>query len=151
MTTDTDEIVGQIAEEIRRFHNVLHDFYRGTVDRRTLETSMGVHLSEDFSWVSPDGEEFTKSELLERWGENYGTNPDLCLWVEDFQLITRDNSLVVLKFIKKRSGKPNIEFEPERRATAIFSLEPELRWVQLFETYMTTPLPYTDFSESCNK
>ena len=146
MTTDTDEIVGWIAEEIRRFHQVLHEWYNGTVDRGVLAASLGAYLAEDFSWVSPDGEEFSKSELLERWDENYGANPDLRLWVEDVQLITRDNNLVVLKFIKNRSGEPGIDDEPQRRATIIFSLEPELRWVQLFETYITVPLPYTDFS-----
>ena len=107
---------------------------------------MSDPLSEDFSWVSPDGEEFSKSELMERWKANYGANPDLRLWVEDIQVITRDNNLVVLKFIKNRSGEPDKDDEPQRRATIIFSLEPELRWVQLFETYITVPLPYTDFS-----
>ena len=70
MTTDSDEIVGRIAEEIRRFHQVLHELYNGTVDRGVLESSLGTYLAEDFSWVSPDGEEFSKSELLKRWNEN---------------------------------------------------------------------------------
>ena len=124
-----------IESEILRHHAAIAAWISGTLPEESFDATFADALHRNFEWVRPTGEEQSRDEILTWVRGRRGIHPGARLLLEDFQLIAHEGNIAVVKYTEMGLYPPADMPKNNRRATAVFMLEPRVRWLHLFETF----------------
>lgn len=120
----------------------LHTFFEAWLSGQLPNTDEAYQrfeqvVTEDFTLVTPSGEEIASQPLLAQIRSAWGARPVFKLWVEEIALIDHQPPLVIARYIERQTVD---DTENSRLSTAIFreaSHAPNgLLWLRVHETWL---------------
>ena len=126
-----------IEAEILRHHAAIAEWVGGSMPEENFDDNFADALHPNFEWVHPTGKEQSRDEILTWVRARRGLHPGARIMLADFQLIAHEGNIAVAKYTELGLFPPADAPKNNRRATAVFMLEPRIQWLHLFEIFRT--------------
>ena len=122
-------------KEIHELHSFFEAWYQGRIENTDHEFSRleGV-LAPEFTLITPDGHVVERDQLVAMMRSEYGTKPDIKMWVENCRLRFADDNIFVVIYEEHGVLK---ERKKASLITAILRKNPsrknKLDWIHIHE------------------
>lgn len=133
------------SEAVREEIVQLHEFFEGWFTGQLPDTDAAFRrfsdvMAAEFVLVSPDGEESTRTDLIERLRGAHRSDPDIEIRVEQVRTIAGGDELILARYEEiQESGQERTR----RLSTVVFRRAPGapngLEWVRVHETWAASP------------
>ena len=125
-----DNYIQKVKTEIEELHQFFTDWFNGKLDESSFARVENV-LHQNFDLITPRGEHFRRDEILDLIRNANGADPQRKIWTQFISCKKYDNVAIALYYEMQDQG----DNQTKRLSTAVFSIEPNLMWLHVHETW----------------
>lgn len=126
-----DNYIHLVKNEIEDLHEFFTDWFNGKLEDYQFDR-VEQALDKDFELITPRGEHFRRDQIVDLIRKAKGADPQRKIWTEFISCKKFGTIVVALYHELQDLG----DKQTKRLSTAIFSIEPKLKWLHVHETWV---------------
>lgn len=132
-----DDLEEQVRREVVELHDFFVDWFNGTIDRDQLQDGFIAHMHPDFIFLTPDGIERSRDDLVTGFKAAHGGNPAFRIQVRDVKVRHDLGDQVVATYTEWQKGSQTTAVPNTARiTTVVMTKDQPPRWLLAQETWL---------------